>query len=191
METKLKRYVPTVLKEMAYKQYDFEQKVLTVYMVNFYEDLVKLKLCDKLFSDVFDKKLYVHAKPYESDWKKQGISLCKTLFNKMRTKKIDKPGNMQKAFISVLENMDTEMIQRNHGVYNAISRATSDFKNKDIVLKKVEDWIKLSDLDTMSWFTSIAEFLIRLIPDHNIIPDEKIVEKEVTKFINNFLRKDV
>jgi hypothetical protein len=109
MEPKLRRYTPMILKEMAYKQYDFEQKILTVYMVNFYEDLVKLKLCDKAFSNIFNKNLYAHAKPYENDWKKQGIGLCKTLFNKMRTKKIDKnnPRRLIRAIEIVIKTKTT------------------------------------------------------------------------------------
>ena len=175
------------MKEMGYKQYDFEQKILTPVMREFYQHLIKLKMCDKEFSGIFHKDLYQHAIHFKSYWEEDALSKGMTIFKKLQTKTISKPGNMEKAYLSVLENMDTEMQLQSNGLYDAIENATSDFKYQQETLKQVKRWMRNIQLEDLPWFVNVTSFMETLKPRRNEMENLDPIREKLKEFISNFL----
>lgn len=181
----MKRY--DSLYEMAYKKEAYEQKIITPNMLNFIRHMIKLKLCDETYGNLFDKNLSIFAKKYQIDWMHQAAHLCGVLFRKLNEAQIDKPGTKEKSYLSVLDNMKSE-IDNPYGAKQAIKDATTKFKYKDNVKDNFEKYSIYNLVEDEAWFKEIIQFLFSLKPIVNFCIIENEAKEKATHFISEFIK---
>ena len=182
---KLKRY--NSLYEMAFEQEKYENKYIRPNMMGFITHIIKIKLSDPLFGDIIFKGISSFAEKYKNKWEKDAISYLLTIFKNFNKYKVKKPGSIERAFFSQIENMNGEY---NYMDLVRILQEVLDehpkyrfFKHK---IKKYFDSPE-NHITTKDWFLKTLEFLQNIFNTEKWKNDDAFIQNEC----KNFIKKEI
>jgi hypothetical protein len=175
--------------EMAFSADHFENSVIKPYALNIVKHFIKLKLCDKSFSDLFDKDLYPFIVQYKGYWIDDIFDFIKAMFNDMQESSIAKKDksrvSKEELYLSCIDNVFILLSSQNEAL-KAIKDGTTKFKNHDEVVDKAKRFLAKTRLREFDWIMDCYFFLYELSPTRNAILDNDAIKEAYDKFIKNF-----